>query len=74
MSRYGGLIHESDERLREATIFGGVLAANHLLSATDAFVSARLGRLSGGALSGALRMTPQDPRRGRWALVLHIRS
>ena len=39
--RYGALIGTSDTRFQQATVALGVLFANHLISAADAFVSAR---------------------------------
>lgn len=42
---YARLIRESDENLRRSTTMIGVILANHLLSAVDALVSARLGLL-----------------------------
>lgn len=39
--RFGSLIRMSDERYRHATIALGLMFANHLISAADAFVSAR---------------------------------
>ncbi len=45
-ARYSELIEESDENLRRSTTLVGVLIANHLLSAFDGFVSARLRQAS----------------------------
>jgi len=42
LAEYQRLIHESDDRFRQATAALGVVLANHLLAGTDAFVSARL--------------------------------
>ena len=39
--RFGALIRASDERFQRATIALGLLFANHLISAVDAFASAR---------------------------------
>jgi hypothetical protein len=41
LERFDGLIHESDERFRQATVALGAVIANHLVSAVDAYVSAR---------------------------------
>jgi hypothetical protein len=49
--RYRGLIERSDDRLRTASVALAAVAANHLLSAVDAFASARLGRTSAGHVS-----------------------
>lgn len=57
-ARYDDTISESDDRFREATLFTGLIAANHLLSAVDAFVSARLGEVTGGALDVSTRVRP----------------
>lgn len=42
LTRYRALIRRSDDRFREATGAMGAVLANHLLSGTDAFVSARI--------------------------------
>ncbi|MHB1194818.1 MAG: hypothetical protein ACYC6F_17465 [Longimicrobiales bacterium] len=42
MTEYRGLIRRSDDRFREATWALGGVVGNHLLSAADAFVSARI--------------------------------
>ncbi len=41
LERYEGLIRESDERFRQATVVFGAVMANHLVSAVDAYVAAR---------------------------------
>jgi hypothetical protein len=41
IDRFGALIRASDERFQRATIALGLLFANHLISAVDAFVSVR---------------------------------
>ena len=69
--RFGELISGSDEALRDATIAGGLVLANHLLSATDAFVSARLRDV--GQTSGALRVGSSPTPGGGWSLRLEIR-
>jgi hypothetical protein len=38
---FGELIHESDERFRQATNLVGAVLANHVVSAIDAYLSAR---------------------------------
>lgn len=69
---YARMIRESDELLRRATILLGVLLGNHLVSAIDALVSARL---------KAARLPPvrfqalfaPEPRAGdRWLVVLRL--
>ncbi len=47
--RYGNLIAASDDRFRDARLALGLLAANHIVSALDAFASARLAALPDGA-------------------------
>lgn len=42
--RFVGLLRRSDDHFGEATLLLGAIVANHLLSATDAFVTARRGR------------------------------
>lgn len=39
--RFGDLIHDSDERFRQATNLLGAVLANHVISAVDAYLSAR---------------------------------
>jgi hypothetical protein len=69
LAEYQRLIHDSDDRFRQATAALGVVLANHLLAGTDAFVSARLsGRAQlrvgpaasalGGQVSLTLRWAP----------------
>lgn len=69
---YARLIRDSDELLRRATIMLGVLLGNHLVSAIDALVSARL---------KAARLPPvrlqalfaPEPRTGeRWLVVVRL--
>jgi hypothetical protein len=43
-AEFAGLIRSSDDNLRRSTTMVGVILANHLLSAVDALVSARLGQ------------------------------
>jgi hypothetical protein len=65
-------IRQSDEAFRDATQQLGLILANHLLSAVDAFVS---GRLSGGqrrvAIGSLLWRDPQGPGIG-WAALLRV--
>jgi len=58
MAAYRRLIRDSDDRFREATTALGAVLANHLLSAGDAFVSARVPG------SAALRLLPPAPASG----------
>jgi len=66
--RYKALIRESDERFQHATNALGAVLANHLLSATDAFLSTRLPGDAG------LRVAPgsRAGRRG-WTLAMTLR-
>jgi hypothetical protein len=57
-TRYGETISESDARFREATLFTGLVVANHLLSAVDAFVSAKLGEATDGAVETSVHAVP----------------
>lgn len=54
--RFAGLIDEADSAARRASVAVGVVVANHLLSAIEAFVAYRLG-----ALPVEMRVAP-DPR------------
>ena len=55
LERYRDLIDQSDEDLRTATVVLGAVVANHLFSAADAFVSARLARPSPVSAGASLR-------------------
>lgn len=62
-TRFANLIRRSDDHLQEATTMLGLIVANHVLSAADAFVSHRLERASGHRMStrlsvGAVRYDP----------------
>jgi len=61
LERYRALIDQSDENLRTATVVLGAVVANHLFSAADAFVSARLGRPSPASAAATLRRGPFGP-------------
>jgi hypothetical protein len=67
LGRYKELIRRSDDRLRQATnALGGVLA-NHLLSATDAWLSART------SADLRLRVLPgPDGGAGGWTLAVRL--
>jgi hypothetical protein len=52
---YGSLIRKADEALRSSTGMVGIILANHLLSAVDAFVSGRL--RAAGLEESSLRLT-----------------
>jgi len=67
-AEYGNLIDASDDRFRHATTALGVVIANHLLSAADAYLSAR-GRVGG----ARLRVLPADPRHAHaWLAVVSV--
>jgi hypothetical protein len=63
----GRLIEISDDRFREATTAVGVVIANHLLSAGDAFLSSR-GRTS----PARLRVQPREGPGGGWLAVVSV--
>lgn len=67
LAEYKHLINRSDARFREASATLGAVLANHLLSAVDAYVSARGGPRS------ALRVTPEPGPNGlRWTLSARL--
>jgi hypothetical protein len=68
-TEYTELISESDERYRQATNVLGAIIANHVVSAVDAYLSAR-----GIARQAELRIAPALPtdEAGRWHLDLRI--
>jgi hypothetical protein len=68
-SEFSGLVEASDSRFRQATTLLGVVLANHLLSAGDAFVSSRRG--PGAA---RIRVVPRDAAGSPWDVVLMIRA
>jgi hypothetical protein len=62
---YAGLLDTSDSRFRQATTVLGVVIANHIVSAADAYVSSR----SRSAVR--LRVIP-DPVTGAWSAVATV--
>lgn len=66
LDQYDGLIRESDERFRQATVVFGAVIANHLVSAVDAYVAARgfavevapAPEMGAGGLRFSVRWTP----------------
>ena len=75
-ARLGSLIKKSDDTFQNARILTGVVVANHVLSAVDAFVSARLRQASGGRLESATTVLPQRTAQGivpRWRFTLRLR-
>jgi hypothetical protein len=64
----GGLIKASDDRFRQATTALGVVIANHLISAADAYLSSRSGRAS-----PRLRVVPNPlPGGSVWSAMLTV--
>lgn len=71
--RYGGLVHESDDVLRSAAMAFGVVLANHMASALDALVTARLRSQGDGAASFRLNSWIEPERQGlRWTAAIRI--
>lgn len=69
---YARLIRDSDEVLRRATIMIGVLLGNHLVSAVDALISARIqARMPLPHVRVEARYDPGPPA-ARWLLLLRI--
>ncbi|MGE0161002.1 MAG: hypothetical protein AB7T31_16500 [Gemmatimonadales bacterium] len=66
-SEYAELLDTSDSRFRQATTILGVIIANHVLSATDAYLSAR-GRVD----APRLRVAPDDTVGSRWSVLLTV--
>jgi hypothetical protein len=67
LAEYNRLIDRSDQRFRQATAALGAVLANHLLSAVDAYVSAR------GAPVTGMRMTPESVPGGvRWTISARL--
>jgi hypothetical protein len=69
-SVYGSLIEQSDENLRNSTTMAGVIILNHVVSAVDALISARLRLQDPDALS--LSVVPLLDRRQDWAFVVRV--
>lgn len=57
-ARYKDLIRDSDSRFHRSTVMAGVLLANHLVSAIDAFLSARVRAITNGTLDTHVRAVP----------------
>jgi hypothetical protein len=66
-SEYAELLDTSDSRFRQATTVLGVIIANHVLSATDAYLSAR-----GRATAPRLRIVPDDAIGSGWSVLLTL--
>lgn len=71
--RFTRLVEESDEDLKEATVMMGVIVVNHVLSATDAYVSARLREETDGRLDADLGLEARRTRGGSIRPTLALR-
>jgi hypothetical protein len=70
---YIDLIDQSDDAFREATQLLGVLVANHIVSAVDALVTARLRRSGDGGLQLRLRGAPGPGfDRAGWTFAVQV--
>jgi len=70
MGEFAGLIESSDDRARQATNVLGVVIANHLVAAVDAYLSAR-----GSPVSVDVRAEPREARVGaRWEARVRWRA
>lgn len=67
-SEFSGLVEASDSRFRQATTVLGVVLANHLLAAGDAFVSSR------GEPVARIRIAPSGAPGSQWDVVLMVRA
>lgn len=57
-TRFKALIQDSDSRFHRSSVMAGVLLANHLVSAIDAFLSARVRAVTNGTLDTHVRAIP----------------
>ncbi|HUH14237.1 MAG TPA: hypothetical protein VMK65_14080 [Longimicrobiales bacterium] len=69
---YQDLIRGSDEAVRDATAMLGIILANHIVSAIDALVMARLQRAR--TTDPARLRGSFDPLTDRWSVGVHIPS
>lgn len=69
---FGELIRSSDAASRAATQLLGVIVANHVVSAIDALVLARIQRESAGGLSARLGSGIEWDGGGRWSVSLRV--
>ena len=69
---YGDVIASSDRDFRRASQFAGVVIANHLLSAADGFITARV-RAAAGERSMARFRVARAPITGELELILQVR-
>jgi len=68
---FNELIHGSDEAFREATLVLGAIIANHIVSAVDALVSARLNQAGAPTVRIRNRLDPGG-HGGEWRLTVQI--
>jgi hypothetical protein len=69
-SEFADLIVESDERFRQATNVVGAVIANHLVSAVDAYLSAR-----GRSAPIRIRAAPAPlTGRSRWSVLVELEA
>lgn len=66
-ARYADLLDASDSRFRQATTVLGVIIANHVFSAADAYLSAR-----GRASLPRIRIMPDAQQLQGWSLVMTV--
>lgn len=69
---FAGLIRSSDKNLRRSTTMVGVILANHLLSAVDALITARLGQVDTGGSSLNLSLIPGPFHQDTFLLAVRI--
>jgi hypothetical protein len=70
---FRNLIRESDEAFRSATLRLGILLANHVVSAVDAFVTARLRADEPGGIRLRIESGIEpDPPGSRWSLTARL--
>ncbi len=73
-ARFKDLIRESDSRFHRSSVMAGVLLANHLVSAIDGFLSARVREATNGTLRTHVRAVPvgfADTRLDFGVSILH---
>lgn len=73
-AEFAGLIRSSDENLRRSTTMVGVILANHILSAVDAFVSGRLEQVGDREPTLNLSLIPSPFRQDTFLLAIRIPS
>ena len=71
--RYEDVIRASDRRFRRASLMAGALLGNHLVSALDAFLSARVRSATNGLVSTRFRSVPIGMADTRLEIGISIR-